>query len=474
MSNTALRNIALFIDFENFGQHDTFDTRKLVDKLKERGRLIIKRAYADWGRFSSAKRSMLENSVDLIEMPSRTKGKNAADIRLVVDALETAITKDYVDTIVVVSGDSDYTPLISKLREYNKYVIVIGGRQQTSRLLVGYCDELIFYSNLVGDQVIGAGNINVAFDLLIRAVSRLEDQGIEVRSSQLKPYMKQLDATFDESNYGFSQFKRFLQRAAEEGLIEVEDVEHGNYMVKLLADNQSAPEPTPVRLVGKMPHETHDPRLLNLIYWAFKINEHRSGEGVMLGNLAQTIWSSLEPGFDFGAYGYSRNRGFKGIFEDLQNFGYVRFLHNPEKNQLVVFLERPLLVYGRLTTPPPNYQRLRLESACARQGVTANLRQVSLFVDEAEKVRSSWAENDHPITIEELFDEVCNRLQEQEKHAPYKRIINTILQSGLVHSTDGRLIETRQDKRPVGPFPENGLVIQKCAMLLKQMISQPL
>jgi hypothetical protein len=95
-------------------------------------------------------------------------------------------------------------------------------------------------------------------------------------------------------------------------------------------------------------------------------------------------------------------------------------------------------------------------------------------VDEAEKVRSSWAENDHPITIEELFDEVCNRLQEQEKHAPYKRIINTILQSGLVHSTDGRLIETRQDKRPVGPFPENGLVIQKCAMLLKQMISQPL
>lgn len=99
MPTTELRNIALFIDFENFGQHDTFDTRKLVDKLKERGRLIIKRAYADWGRFSWAKRPMLENSVDLIEMPSRTKGKNSADIRLVVDALETAITKDYVDTI---------------------------------------------------------------------------------------------------------------------------------------------------------------------------------------------------------------------------------------------------------------------------------------------------------------------------------------------------------------------------------------
>lgn len=190
----------------------------------------------------------------------------------------------------------------------------------------------------------------------------------------------------------------------------------------------------------------------------------------MLGNLAQTIWSDLEPHFDFGAYDYSRNRGFKGIFEDLQNFDYVKLLHNHEKNQLIVRLQRPLLNYGLQTSPPTNFRQLRLESACARQGITANLRQVSLFANEAEEIRHRWIEKGRSVTIQELFDEVCNRLQEQEKHAPYKRIINTILQSGTVHAADGRLIQTLEDKRPVGPFPENRLLIQKCALMLKQKI----
>ncbi|MFZ0546756.1 MAG: NYN domain-containing protein [Candidatus Promineifilaceae bacterium] len=467
MPNTELRNIALFIDFENFGQHDTFDTRKLVDKLKERGRLIIKRAYADWGRFSWAKRPMLENSVDLIEMPSRTKGKNAADIRLVVDALETAITKDYVDTIVVVSGDSDYTPLISKLREYNKYVIVVGGRQQTSRLLVGYCDELIFYSNLVGEKVLGAADINDAFDLLVRAVSRLEDQGFEVRSSQLKPYMKQLDATFDESNYGFPQFKLFLERAAQEQLVEVEDTEHGNFLVKLKSGN---PTLSAANKAAKSPHETHDPKLLHLIYWAYKINELEAGEGVMLGNLVQTIRSYLEPDFDFASYGYSRNRGFKGIFEDLQNYGYVRLVQNNEKNQLMVFLERPILFFGRSTTPPDNYLRLHLESACARQGLSADLRQISLLAHEAARIQKEAAENGRTFTTQELFNSVRNQLQEQDKHAPYKRIVNTIIQSGSLYSTDSQPIESIDDKRPIAPLPQNGQIVQNCALLIKQIL----
>ena len=141
----SIQNIAVFIDFENFYHEEAFDITALINSLKERGRLIVKKAYADWGTFARYKKEMLENSVELIELPSHTlRGKNSSDIKLVVDALEFAITKEYIDTIVVVSGDSDYTPLIAKLREYNKYVIVIGHQEKTSSLLKGSCDELIY------------------------------------------------------------------------------------------------------------------------------------------------------------------------------------------------------------------------------------------------------------------------------------------------------------------------------------------
>ena len=151
MDKREVSNIALFIDFENFGRHDLFDAESLINKLKEKGRLVVKKAYADWGRYARYKRQMLENSIELTELPSHPqRGKNSADIKLVVDALELAITRDYIDIFVVVAGDSDYTPLLSKLREYNKYVIVIGTKGNVSSLLAGYCDELIYYSSLVG------------------------------------------------------------------------------------------------------------------------------------------------------------------------------------------------------------------------------------------------------------------------------------------------------------------------------------
>lgn len=236
-----LKNIALFIDFENFGEHDDFDARLVVERLKERGRLTLKRAYADWGRFARHKRQMLENSIDLIEMPSHGQGKNSADIKLVVDALDTAITKSYIDTIVVVSGDSDYTPLISKLREYNKYVIVIGSKGNVSRLLVGYCDELIYYASLAGLAPSTATDITQAFDLLARGVKYLTERGIETNNSVVKNYMKQLDASFDEANYGFSQFKLFLEEADRRGVVALHTAKHGQYLVMAPDAAQTAP-----------------------------------------------------------------------------------------------------------------------------------------------------------------------------------------------------------------------------------------
>ncbi len=126
MTESKLNNQALFIDFENFGDRPSFDAKQLINGLKSRGRLVVKRAYADWGRYASYKHALMASGVELIEMPShKDKGKNSADIKLTVDALETAITKPYIDTMVILSGDSDYMPLIAKLHEYNKYVIVI-------------------------------------------------------------------------------------------------------------------------------------------------------------------------------------------------------------------------------------------------------------------------------------------------------------------------------------------------------------
>ena len=226
-----VRNIAVFIDFENFARQETFNAHQLIERLKERGRLIVKKAYADWGRFAKYKRQMLENSIELTEMPSHgQKGKNSADIKLVVDAIETAITKPYIDTFVVVSGDSDYTPLISKLREYNKYVIVVGEERAVSELLKGYCDELIYYSLLVNPPAPAAAKsarMDEAYALLKRAVETLGKDESEPRGSVVKRMMCQLDATFAESNYGFGQFRRFLRAAEKDGVIALKQMESG-------------------------------------------------------------------------------------------------------------------------------------------------------------------------------------------------------------------------------------------------------
>jgi uncharacterized protein (TIGR00288 family) len=236
-----VHNLAVFIDFENFGKQEAFDAKLIIDKLKERGRLIVKRAYADWGRFAGFKHQMLENSVELIELPSHSmRGKNSADIKLVVDALETAFTKDYIDTIVVVSGDSDYTPLISKLREHNKYVIVIGHKRTVSKLLIGFCDELIYYASLNREAPAEDVDMKQAYSLAKRAISYLENEGIEVRGSQIKQYMKQLDSSFNEANYGFPQFKLFLEKAAQDGVISLTPLEHGDYQVRLLSQRRES------------------------------------------------------------------------------------------------------------------------------------------------------------------------------------------------------------------------------------------
>src|SRR3989338_4248775 len=154
------RNMAIFCDFENvaLGVHDAnaaaqFDVRKVLERLLLKGNIVVKKAYSDWSRYRDFKAPMHEASFELIEIPHvRQAGKNSADIRLVVDALDLCYTKGHVDTFVIISGDSDFSPLVSKLRENNKIVIGVGVKKSSSDLLIANCDEFIFYDDLVREK----------------------------------------------------------------------------------------------------------------------------------------------------------------------------------------------------------------------------------------------------------------------------------------------------------------------------------
>src|ERR671925_281815 len=154
-----ITNMALFCDFENLAlgvrdaKYAQFDMQKVLERLLLKGSIIVKKAYCDWERYKAFKASMHEAAFELIEIPHvRQSGKNSADIRLVVDALDLCYTKAHVDTFVILSGDSDFSPLVSKLRENNKCVIGVGVKQSTSDLLIANCDEFLYYDDLVREK----------------------------------------------------------------------------------------------------------------------------------------------------------------------------------------------------------------------------------------------------------------------------------------------------------------------------------
>ena len=156
--STQTQNMAVFCDFENVAlgvrdaKYAAFDIQKVLERLLLKGNIVVKKAYCDWDRYKDFKAAMHEAAFELIEIPHvRQSGKNSADIRMVVDALDLCYTKLHLDTFVVISGDSDFSPLVSKLRENNKVVIGVGVKQSTSDLLTANCDEFIFYDDLVRD-----------------------------------------------------------------------------------------------------------------------------------------------------------------------------------------------------------------------------------------------------------------------------------------------------------------------------------
>jgi len=302
MAKPTINNMAVFCDFENvaLGVRDAryarFDIGKVLEKLLLKGSIVVKKAYCDWDRYKEFKGPMHEASFELIEIPHvRMSGKNSADIRMVVDALDLCYTKSHVDTFVIVSGDSDFSPLVSKLRENNKLVIGVGVKSSTSDLLIANCDEFIYYDDLVrkdeqrrgrrkaparqpaqpaakqaaptsgqaataatpaapspppdagpADFAVAPASIETpktedekkqeAFDLVLATIEALAEDREEdekIWGSMIKQALKRQRPGFNETYHGFRSFSQLLEEAQARRLIEIEkDEKSGGYVVK--------------------------------------------------------------------------------------------------------------------------------------------------------------------------------------------------------------------------------------------------
>ncbi len=239
--------LAVFIDFENLalgfkGKRDRrFEIQKVLERLVEKGKLIVKKAYADWADYAEYKKPLHEAAIELIEIPKRAMtGKNSADIRLCVDALDLCYSKEHIDTFVIVSGDSDFSPLVSKLKENGKRVIGLGIKESSSNLLVDNCDEFIYYEDL--ERPLGIPpkieqdlpeKKKEAFQLLVDSVVALVRENKEVLwSSMVKETMKRKKPSFNESYHGYRTFSDLLEDAEKEGIIQLRtDTRSGTYVI---------------------------------------------------------------------------------------------------------------------------------------------------------------------------------------------------------------------------------------------------
>jgi len=263
-------NMALFCDFENVAlgvrdaKYSAFDIKKVLERLLLKGNIVVKKAYCDWERYKEFKGAMHEATFELIEIPHvRMSGKNSADIRMVVDALDLCYTKSHVDAFVIISGDSDFSALVSKLRENNKVVIGVGVKNSTSDLLISNCDEFIFYDDLVRSSEkprrsrrkaatkkeskktsvrTDADKEQEAIDLVLETVEDLfKERGEEekVWGSMVKQTLKRRNPGFNETYHGFGTFGKLLEEAQARKLLTLElDEKSGGYIIRSFTQDE--------------------------------------------------------------------------------------------------------------------------------------------------------------------------------------------------------------------------------------------
>jgi uncharacterized protein (TIGR00288 family) len=249
------RKIAVFCDFENIalGVRDSeiskLDIGLILERLLEKGKIIVKKAYADWERYSDYKRPFHEAAIELIDIPQKFySGKNSADIKMVVDAMDLSYSKEHLDTFVILSGDSDFSPLVSKLKENNKYVIGIGVKNSSSNLLVDNCDEFIYYEDIwrdaqKGPKLDGLGKKTAeAFSLMVESIQALVRENKDVLwGSMIKQTMQRKKPSFNEGYYGYSTFSELLEDAERKNIVKLKkDQRSGTYIVTGFAKSSDA------------------------------------------------------------------------------------------------------------------------------------------------------------------------------------------------------------------------------------------
>ena len=273
---TSDATLAVFLDLENIAlgardaKYPSFDVAKVLERLLLKGHIVVKKAYCDFDRYKEFKRGLHEAAFELIEIPHvRQSGKNSADIRMVVDALDLCYTKGHVDTFAIISGDSDFSPLVSKLRENAKTVIGVGVKNSTSDLFINNCDEFIYYDDLVRKEKqkgrrrsapkgaptpeppraetsaeetdLKGPDVNDAFELIVdtlEAVGEERGENEPIWGSMIKQLIKRRNPGFSERAYGFRSFNDLLADAEKRGLVSLRaDEKSGGYTVRLAERN---------------------------------------------------------------------------------------------------------------------------------------------------------------------------------------------------------------------------------------------
>ncbi|MCZ2074913.1 MAG: NYN domain-containing protein [Bryobacteraceae bacterium] len=360
-------NIAVFVDYDNIeiGVKSTlrrgFDVSLPLEALKERGDIIAKFAYANWARQEGATRQMAENAVQMVQrIPSPRGDKNAADINLALDALEMAYTHSHVNAFAIVSGDSDFIPLVNKLKEFGKTVYVVGGRAFTSTILQQNCHEFISYESLLDDNKSpGAGvkneerqqhhprsprqrptplDIAQAMPLLERALQVLDRRGVQPQLGLLKSTMLQLDSTFSEKAYGGSSFSDFVDKLKKADFVEVSGPE-GRYTIR---KKSSAEVPENALL--------HPEEALPSLRDVLETHRMEIENGAIADDLA--AWMHAEhPSFDPKAYGFQE-------FAEFLNYAQDKTVVRVEPDE-----EKGLMVYLGAEFYPPALPKLEVEPA---------------------------------------------------------------------------------------------------------------
>jgi uncharacterized protein (TIGR00288 family) len=353
--------IAVFIDFDNIEigvkstLHREFDVAAVLDALKERGEIVTKFAYANWGRQESATRALSEHAVQMVQRdPSPRGDKNGADINLALDALEMAFTHDHINAFAIVSGDSDFIALVNKLKQYDKRIFVVGGRAFTSTILQRNCHEFVAYESMIDDrprsghqpqpqqqreerqqdrppqqqqpqhqrqqQKRATLDLAQSMPLVERALGVLERREVRPQLGLLKSTMLQLDSTFNEKAYGASSFTDFVEKLQKADYVEVTGGE-GRYMIRMKGGG--VPEKS-----GAKPDEA-----IPLLRDVLETHRLEVDNGAMADELADWVRQE-QPKLDWRMYGFQE---FGELLNYAQDKGLVR-IHADEERGLIVFL----------------------------------------------------------------------------------------------------------------------------------------